>query len=159
MTVAWQTAQVVDATSDRLLVYFRQPETCRQCERGQGCGAGIFARLIPRRDVSLEIAVHGAHASGDWVRVGLPVSTLLGMAFWAYGAPLAGFLLGAMPAYLWIEAPLLSDLLSMLGGLALGFCAWLAGRHASRDGLNLMVEPLSCSANATTSSPGRTKEQ
>jgi sigma-E factor negative regulatory protein RseC len=154
-TVAWHVAQVLETGSGRVRVRFERPRFCERCQRGQGCGAGVFSRLFPRRSTEVVIKTSLAPAIGDWVRIGIPGSALALTALFVYGLPVFAFVLGALPAHWWIESPLWRDLLSLAGGVVLALVTWRVGRRFDPRQLNPVVEPLSCASIATKSQQTR----
>lgn len=104
---------------------------CARCEAGEGCGAGLFSRLLRRRLQELPLALPGNLenlAAGDHVLLGLSVTAVQNAALLAYGLPLAGVLLGAFGGNLFPGGDP-GALLGAVSGLAAG--AWLA-RHSSK---------------------------
>ncbi len=149
--VAWQVAQVLESGRNRIRVRFGQPEFCQRCASGEGCGAGVFAGLFPRRNTEIEVETPMAPSVGDWVRIGVPGRVLALTAWLAYGLPILAFVVGALPAHWWMEHFFWRDVLSLTGGLLLGGLGWFAGRHLLRRNLNPLVESLSCASVATKS--------
>ncbi len=149
--VAWQIAQVLESEADRVRVRFVRPESCQRCEKGQGCGAGLFARLFARRTAELEVMTRLSPGIGDWVRIGVSGPALALSAMFAYGLPIVAFVLGALPAHWWIEYPLWRDLLALAGGFVCALAAWYTGRRFSLRNLNPVIEPLSCPSVVTKS--------
>lgn len=150
--VAWQVAEVLQSGGGQVRLRFSQPRSCQRCSEGRGCGVGIFGALFGRREVEIDLPFAPDLESGQWVRVGIPTATLLLTAVAVYGLPLAGFVLGALPAYWWVESPPWRDLLSLLGGLVLAALAWRCGRFVVHFGRRPRIEPLSCRPEATKSS-------
>ena len=101
---------------------------CPACDAGQGCGAGIFARLLRRQaqDIELHNAL-GARA-GETVLVGIAESVYLALVLRAYGLPLLLGLAGAWISHqiggavdlqgAWLDA------VTLAGGLAAASLAW-----------------------------------
>jgi len=93
----WHPARVTTIDDHQLTLMFARPEQCQRCQAGQGCGAGLLARLfasarpsavtVPRDQVRSEQVVQG----GDWVRVGVPSALLARAAVTLYGLPLLAF--------------------------------------------------------------------
>ena len=69
---------------------------CSACEAGQGCGAGIFGRLLRRRAVEVRLADSLGVAAGQGVRVGLPDGRFVALVAQCYGLPLVAGLAGAV---------------------------------------------------------------
>jgi sigma-E factor negative regulatory protein RseC len=147
--VAWQVAEVLESRGGQIRLRFARPRSCQRCSEGRGCGAGVFGALFRRRDLELDMPGTPELEVGQWVRVGIPSATLLLTAFAVYGLPLAGFLIGALPAHWWIESPLWRDLLSLVGGLVLAIVAWRGGGFLARFWRQPHIEPLSCRREAS----------
>jgi len=145
----WQLARVLARDADWLTLVFSRPENCARCARGEGCGAGVFARLFSRREMQLRLPAGPNVACGEWVRVGIRPGRLAAAAGLHYGLPLAGFLCGALAGHAAAPENGLRDLAALAGGIA-GFV--LAVRLVSRrirPQLEPVVERLSCGSGDT----------
>jgi sigma-E factor negative regulatory protein RseC len=91
----WQPALVVGERPDSRWLEFRSASECERCARGEGCGAGLFARLFTRGVGRLALPPERAAMPGDRVFVGVPGRWLLGAATVVYLAPAAAFVAGA----------------------------------------------------------------
>lgn len=147
----WQVARVLARDGDRVTLVFAAPEQCERCARGEGCGAGVFARLFGRRETRVALPVAAEFLPDEWVRVGLAPGRLAVAATLHYGLPLAGFLVGAVAGHAATSGGAAGDLLALGGGIA-GFAFMVAfvGRRL-RPSLNPVVERLSCRAGDSTS--------
>jgi sigma-E factor negative regulatory protein RseC len=100
---------------------------CARCDAGQGCGAGVFGRLLKRRPVtiSLDNTVNAAH--GQPVMVGIPESLFLRFAARLYLYPLLAGIGGAAAGYYFSTlgnvGPVGADLITLAGGLTSGIVA------------------------------------
>jgi sigma-E factor negative regulatory protein RseC len=150
--LSWQPAEVIEVEAGRVRLRFSRPDTCRRCAAGEGCGAGVFGRLFPRRSVEIELPCRVEVAVGDWVRVGIPSRTLAMVALLTYGLPLAGFIGGAAIVHGWFESALARDLAALAVGLLLAGVAWRLGRVLVERISLPGIEPLSCVPGATRSS-------
>lgn len=148
----WQIARVVARDAERLTLVISPPENCRRCARGNGCGAGVLARLFSRGDTRIVVPARPALSDSDWVRVGLDPKQLARAASLHYGLPLAGFLAGAVIGQAVAPEAAYRDLAALALGLA-GFmlaAGWVSGRF--RPAWNPAVERLSCTDGDTKSS-------
>ncbi|MGH8494899.1 MAG: SoxR reducing system RseC family protein [Gammaproteobacteria bacterium] len=114
---------------------------CERCAAGNGCGGGIFARLVGRRqyEVRARNAVVGVTA-GDEVMIGLPERALLAGAFAVYIVPLIGLLAGA------VLGGALFGPAGDGGVIVIGAAGFLAGvfwlrRYAGRAAMDPRFEP------------------
>lgn len=72
---------------------------CARCDAGEGCGGGVFARLIDRKLQGLELADElGDLQPGQLVVLGLDDHVFLRATLLTYGLPLGLFLAAAMLA-------------------------------------------------------------
>ena len=126
---------VVDVGEASVCVRVAPRPGCERCAAGNGCGGGLFARLLPSRQVTLTLPRGGRTLHpGDRVAIGLPGRSLALASLCVYGLPLAG-LVGAS-ALAWLVfghdgAAIAGALAGLLGG-ALGGRA-LAGRSGGLD--------------------------
>jgi sigma-E factor negative regulatory protein RseC len=134
-----------------LKLVFSAPEQCQRCARGDGCGAGVFARLFTRSETLLPVPPGAALADGDWVRVGLEPRRLAVAAAWHYGLPLAGFLLGAAVGHAALAAWTFRDPVALAAGLAGFVVATRLSAMLGQPSLNPVVERLSCKTGNTKS--------
>lgn len=117
------------------------PGVCPRCAQGQGCGGGIFSKLIgmQRPEVPVRTQVQNLSA-GDTVIVALDEAVLMRASLSVYLAPLAGmFVLGAF-AQLVLKT---HDLLVAgfgIAGLAAGFL-WTR-MHSQRAESSARYRPL-----------------
>lgn len=112
---------------------------CARCAAGQGCGGGIFSKLLRGRLEELPVPTDLALAPGDFVLIGLAQSAVQNASLLLYGLPLAGVILGALGGWL-LGA---SDPATFLG-LAAGFAAGLllARRGARRLAGSSSLQPV-----------------
>ncbi len=110
------------------------PSACAKCASGEGCGAGLFARLLRMRPTSIDLPVSAATRPGQRVWLAMDEQQLARQALFWYGLPVLGFLAGAaLPVWLLAGSAsggnLSVDGLSLLSGLSgLAMC-WLAVRR------------------------------
>lgn len=112
----------------RVWVRSAGPQSCPRCAAGEGCGGGVLARLVSRRHP--EVETRGTLAglcAGDGVIVGIDEGALLRASLWAYGAPLAGMLGGALFAAAALQAH--DALVAAFAGA--GLLAGLVGARAA----------------------------
>lgn len=80
-------------------VLLQAAEACPRCAEGRGCGANLFGRRPRAMLVDVRLPADCAARPGDTVRVALAKGYLLRAALLAYGAPLAGAVLGSLAAW------------------------------------------------------------
>ena len=117
---------------------------CARCAAGEGCGAGLFARLLGGRLQELPVRLSASAARepvpGEWVLIGLSTSAVQNASFLMYGLPLVGLLVGAVLGSIAREndlAALLGVVIGLAGGLALA--RWCAGRVTDHGNLQPII--------------------
>jgi positive regulator of sigma E activity len=105
-----QQGRVVELRANRARVSLGAASGCPACDAGRGCGAGIFGKLVRRKDLSLILDNHlqpghlqpghlqPGHLQlepGQSVIVGIPESFFLGLLARLYLIPLLAALCGA----------------------------------------------------------------
>lgn len=145
--VIWQVATVVDASPGRLQLALDPLSTCSRCLRGEGCGAGVFARLFRQRRTVISLERRHEFQVGQKLRVGMDGSVLLYGAMILYGLPIAAFVLGALSGHGLGGGGPFGDLAALVGGLVLAGLALLFVRRRPLHGLNPRLELLSCTSS------------
>ena len=120
-----QNVQVVRCSDNRMWVRMGSQSGCTACDNGNGCGAGVFAKLLQTRPVIMELERNDATIrTGQMVTLGFPEQVYLKLVLVYYGWPLLAALAGAFVAYrlaTWAQAsPGIMDLATLMGGLATG---------------------------------------
>lgn len=97
---------------------------CARCAAGEGCGGGLFAKLLRNRLQELPVVLPAARerdpVAGERLLIGLSTSAVQSASMLMYGLPLAGLLFGAIAA----SSLLANDLVACLGA-ALGMAGGL----------------------------------
>jgi len=99
---------------------------CTACDSGKGCGAGVFAKLLQKKPVTLELARQSVRVEpGQMVTLAFPEHVYLSLVLGYYGWPLLAALGGAIVGYrlgLWLQFdPMLLDAATLGVGVATGF--------------------------------------
>lgn len=120
-----QNAQVVSCQGDRMWVRLGPQSGCSACDRGEGCGAGLFARLLKRKPLLLELSRENTDVQpGQMLTLGLPERIFVKLVLLSYGWPLLAALAGAFAGHgfgRWLGfGPGLVDMLSLFAGLSSG---------------------------------------
>ena len=108
---------------------------CERCVAGQGCGAGLFARLLRSKATELTLPVAADARVGQRVWLTLDERLLARQAWYWYGLPIIGFLFGAAaPLWLWPQTggDVITDGFSLLLGLILMAICWTVVRGLLR---------------------------
>jgi sigma-E factor negative regulatory protein RseC len=127
---------------------------CPACDAGEGCGAGIFGRLLRRKPFELSLPDVGGASVGQAVTLGIPESLFLRLAFRLYGMPLLAGLAGGLICHQISEqfqaGPLLADAATLAGiALSMGLVlAWRGRRDAGLSAAQVRIvagsEPRRC---------------
>lgn len=95
-----QNVQVMRCENKTVWVRMGSQTGCSVCDKGQGCGAGVFAKLLQRQPVLLQLAdPDGLFRVGQMVTLALPERLYLKMVLANYAWPLLAALLGAWTAF------------------------------------------------------------
>jgi sigma-E factor negative regulatory protein RseC len=121
-----QNVQVIRCQDDRLWVRLGSQTGCRACDNGQGCGAGLFARLLQRKPVEIELKRNELIVEpGQMLKLALPEKLYVRLVAASYGWPLLAALAGASAAYglsASLQLDLMAiDLVTLSAGLLSGF--------------------------------------
>ena len=130
-----QQGQVISQVGDTLHIRMGAQPGCSLCADGKGCGAGVFARLLGRKPLSIQLRSAISVQPGQAVSIGIPEKAFLMLLGRLYLLPLASGLCGAgFGHYLGVSWGLALPALDALTGLvavASGcFALWL-GRKSS----------------------------
>lgn len=110
---------------------------CPACDAGEGCGAGLFGRLLNNRSVEVIVSNEIDASSGQAVDVGIPETQLLALVFRLFGLPLVAGILGASVAMTLLESLIpsggLVDLIVLASGLASAGLALVWNRRTARE--------------------------
>jgi len=120
-----QNVQVVRRQDQRLWVRMGSQSGCTACDNGQGCGAGLFAKLLRRKPVVIELDRKGLDVeAGQVVTLAFPEKVYLKLVLASYGWPLMAAFAGAIVGHgsgRWLQlGPALIDLATLGCGLLAG---------------------------------------
>lgn len=126
-----QNVQVLRCNDKQLWVRMGSQSGCAACDNGKGCSAGLFAKLIQRKPVILELARNDIKVeAGQMLTLALPESLYLKWVVAAYGWPLLAALAGALAGYgvgaSFQFRPGFIDAVTLSGGL---LAAWFMMRY------------------------------
>ena len=94
-----QQGKVTSAEGGSVRVRLGGTSGCAACDRGKGCGAGVFGRLLKRKPVELDFRNTVDANPGQAVIVGLPESLFLALALRLYLYPLLAGIAGAVAGH------------------------------------------------------------
>lgn len=123
-----QSGQLMRTSDGRAWVRLGGQVGCPACDAGHGCGAGLFGRLLRRRQVEIELDNPIGAQAGQAVRVGLPETAFLALVWNAWGLPLLAGLAGSLICHQ-ILVPMavghaLRDAATLAAGIAAAVLAW-----------------------------------
>jgi len=126
-----QNVQVLRCENERIWVRMGARSGCTACDNGKGCGAGLFARLVQRKPVVLELARNEMKVeTGQMLTLAFTERVYLKLVFASYAWPLIAALTGALAGYslgVWLQfRPVLIDAVTLIGGI---LAAWLVMRY------------------------------
>lgn len=95
---------------------------CTSCDNGKGCGAGVFAKLLQGKPVTLELARNDLDVEpGQMLTLAFPEQVYMKLVLASYGWPLMAALLGAFAGHglgVWLQFdPAMVDLSALSSGL------------------------------------------
>ncbi len=125
-----QNVQVVRCQDERIWVRMGSQTGCTACDNGNGCGAGVFSKLLQRKPLVIELARNNISVKpGQMVTLAFPEQVYIKLVLASYGWPLLAALAGAYAGHglgTWYQfGPVLID----AGTL---FCGLLAGGFVMR---------------------------
>jgi len=120
-----QNVQVIACQGERIQVRMGSQTGCTACDNGNGCGAGVFAKLLQRKPVILELEQNEMTVEpGQMVTLAFPEQVYISLVLASYGWPLLAALAGAFAGYglgAWLQfGSAMIDVLTLLAGLLAG---------------------------------------
>ena len=156
-----QQGRVVAISDDEVVVHVGGVSGCPTCDAGNGCGAGIFGRLLRDRKTDIRLENSIGAKPGQLVSIGIPENRFLKLVFSLYVLPLIAGLLGVIAGFVISNQFGFNDWVSDLSGLICGVIAaailLLRGRRMAREfpgdpGVHLQeaVSDLACAKSRTS---------
>ncbi|MBT8068812.1 MAG: hypothetical protein HKP21_05480 [Xanthomonadales bacterium] len=135
-----QNVQVIRCQDDRIWVRLGSSSGCTACDNGKGCGAGIFARLVRRKPVVLELPRNQTRVErGQMLVLAFPERIYLKLVWNSYGWPLLAALAGAAAGNglgSWLQfSPGVIDVCALFAGLLTAFIAIRLVKNNANQGL------------------------
>ena len=143
-----QNVHVLQCNDERVWVRMGSQTGCTACDNGQGCGAGLFAKLLRRKPVVLELARNDVDVeAGQMLTLAFPEQLFMKLVLTSYGWPLLAALAGAYAGFVaGSELQLGSQMTDVLTLVAGGLAAWVILRLLRRTN---MAESVLKSLNMT----------
>lgn len=91
-----QQGRIVRASDESAWVTIGPRGGCSACDAGQGCGAGLFGRLLQRKPLTVRVANPARLGVGRSVVLGIPELFFLRLVLRLYALPLVAGLAGAV---------------------------------------------------------------
>jgi len=122
-----QNVHVLQCSGERMWVRMGSQTGCTACDNGEGCGAGLFAKLLQRKPVVLELARNDVDVqAGQMLTLAVPAQLFMKLVLTSYGWPLLAALAGAYAGYgagSWLQLDAQTiDLMTLVSG---ALAAWL----------------------------------
>lgn len=121
-----QQGQVSSVDEGQVRVRLGPGSGCQACDAGEGCGAGLFGRLLKRRPIELEFEHAGGLSAGQAVSVAIDEAVYLRLVCRLYLWPLLGGLAAAWLSHqiaISVDASMAMADLAALLGLVMGAAA------------------------------------
>jgi sigma-E factor negative regulatory protein RseC len=157
-----QNVQVIRCKNKMVWVRVGSQTGCTACDKGQGCGAGVFAKLLQRRPVEIQLAdPENRFRVGQMVTLSFPEQLYLKMVMINYAWPLlaalaGGWLIFSVANYYQISAGWL-DAVTLAGAL---LAAKLMMRISSkRNAPESVLDEMKMAACKPSATPGMCQEK
>lgn len=117
-----QNVQIIRCENKTVWVRVGSQSGCSACDNGQGCGAGVFAKLLQRKPVVLELPCQGEGLKvGQMAKLSFPEQLYLKLVLVNYGWPLLAALAGGWAGFALMKNFLLNgfllDMATLFSGL------------------------------------------
>ena len=150
-----QNVQLVRCQDEKVWVRMGSQSGCTACDNGHGCGAGLFAKLLHRKPVVIELEQKGLVAEpGQMVTLAFSEQVYIKLVLASYGWPLLAGLAGAFIGYglgTWLSlGPVVVDAFTLGSGLLAGIFTlrWIRSRY-STDAMLKSLHMTVCYASST----------
>ena len=143
-----QQGRVIRLEGDHATVQVGGSMGCSLCDAGRGCGAGIFAGLLRRKNALIRVPNTIEAAPGQWVTLGIPERVFLRIIARLYLLPLtaalAGAAIGHHLGFRMQTGTGVIDFISFLGAAVFFVIALHLGRQKGRNLPHRMNIELNC---------------
>lgn len=168
-----QNVRVLRCQGERMWIRMGSQSGCTACDNGEGCGAGLFAKLLRRKPVEIELARNGLDVeAGQMLTLAFSEQVYLKLVFASYGWPLLAALSGAFLGHSvsdWLQfGPVLIDVCALVAALlAAGFVMRLIRNRTNSDSIFKSLQttlyypsvtPNMCNMSAPDSNENREPE-
>lgn len=156
-----QNVQIVRCDDKSVWVRVGSQSGCSACDNGQGCGAGVFAKLLQRKPVVLELPRHSEDLRvGQMATLSFPEQLYLKLVLANYGWPLMAALAGGWAGFALLEGVLsgfLLDVGTLISGLLVAMLVlrWRGQRGATDQ----VLEDMRMAVCRPSASPGTCKKE
>ena len=153
-----QNVQLVSCNGDRMRVRLGSQTGCSACDNGEGCGAGLFAKLLARKPVVMELDRRGLDVqAGQMLTLSFPESVYIKLVAVSYGWPLLALLAGAWIGHSLAQLMGLEALWIDVGALGMGVLGGaLAVRLNNQQKLaGIMLNSMHMAVCRPSAQPGR----
>jgi len=99
-----QNVRVLRCQGERMWIRMGSQSGCTACDNGKGCGAGLFAKLLQRKPVEIELARSDLSIeAGQMLTLAFPEQVYIKLVLASYGWPLLAALLPHMAGHYWLH--------------------------------------------------------
>ena len=169
-----QNVRVLRCQGERMWIRMGSQSGCTACDNGKGCGAGLFAKLLQRKPVDIELARNDLDVEvGQMLTLAFPEQVFIKLVFASYGWPLLAALSGAFLGHsvsVWLQfGPVLIDVYTLVAALlAAGFVIRLIRNRTDPDTIFKSLQttlyypsvtPNMCNMSAPDSNENRKPER
>ena len=150
-----QNVRVVRCQEERLWIRMGSQSGCSVCDSGNGCGAGVFAKLLQRRAVTLELPRHDLNIEpGQMLTLNIPERVYIKLVLTSYGLPLLAALAGVFAGHgvgTWLGlGPLPVDACALVGALvSAGFAMHFMKRRKYAEAILGSLSMTTCYPSTT----------
>jgi len=145
-----QNVRVVRCQEERLWIRMGSQSGCSVCDSGKGCGAGVFAKLLQGRAVTLELPRHDLNIEpGQMLTLNIPERIYIKLVLVSYGLPLLAALAGVFTGHgvgTWLGlGPLPVDVSALVGALiSAGFAMLFIKRRKYTEAILSSLSMTTC---------------
>lgn len=156
-----QNVQIIRCENKTVWVRVGSQTGCSACDNGQGCGAGVFAKLLQRKPVVLELPCQNEDLRVDQMAtLSFPEQLYLKLVLASYGWPLLAALVGGWAGFALMNKFLLNGFLLDAATLSSGLlAAVLVMRLIKQRGVtDRVLDEMRMAVCTPSASPGMCKK-
>jgi len=157
-----QNVQIIRCENKTVWVRVGSQTGCPACDNGQGCGAGVFAKLLQRKPVVLELPCESEDLRvGQMATLSFPEQLYLKLVLANYGWPLLAALAGGWAGFVLLNKFLLNgfllDAVTLFSGLLAAGLVMKLIKH--RGATDRVIDEMRMAVCMPSASPGMCKKK